>query len=148
MATEITREEWDRETERLCPSGLAYNAYVGLEQFIVEDTNLTVTYESVSRGKSDYATFHASAGDRCSIAQVYKGQCQLNWKIKPKISGLSDEDRERVQNAYEQFREALDGKEGKGWETVKILKLGEETVKEAVRRVAEELCDIVDSTKV
>ena len=51
MATEITREEWDRETERLCPSGQAYSAYLALEQFIVEDTDLSVTYESVSRGK-------------------------------------------------------------------------------------------------
>eukprot|EP01052_Picozoa_sp_SAG31_P040660 SAG31_NODE_5942_length_2247_cov_1.338920_3_plen_27_part_01 len=25
-ATEITREQWDRETERLCPSARAYNA--------------------------------------------------------------------------------------------------------------------------
>lgn len=145
MATEITRDDWARETERLCPSGLAYSAYVALERFIVEDTDLNVTYESVSRGKSDYATFHATAGEKFSIAQVYKGQCQLNWKVKPKIAGLSEEDRERVNQAYQLFREALDGKEGKGWETVKVLRLGEETVQEAVKKVADELGEIMNT---
>ena len=143
MATEITREEWARETERLCPSGLAYNAYVALERFIVDDTDLTVTYQSVSRGKSDYATFLATAGDRCEIAQVYKGQCQLNWKLKSKVPGLSDDERERVEVAYNEFRSTLEGKEGKGWETVKVLRLGEDAVQDAVKKVAEDLCVIV-----
>lgn len=143
MATDITREQWAQETERLCPSGLAYSAYTELEQFIVEETDLNVTYQSVSRGKSDYATFHATAGDKLSVAQVYKGQCQLNWKVKPKITGLSSEEQEKVHQAYEEFRETLNGKEGKGWETVKILRLGEENVQEAVKKVAEELNEIM-----
>lgn len=147
MATEITREQWERETERLCPSARAFNAYLGLEQFIVENTELTCTYESVSRGKSDYATFHATAGDKCSIIQVYKGQCQLMWRWKPKISGLTEEEREKVDEVYEAFRESLDGKEGKGWETVKVLRLGEETVQEAVKKVADDLVEIICKEK-
>lgn len=148
MATEITREEWDRETERLCPSGQAYSAYVALEQYIVEETDLNVTYESVSRGKSDYATFHAFAGVHCSVAQVYKGQCQLNWKLKSKTAGLTEEQRELIGEAYDAFRNKLEGKEGKGWETVKVLRLGEENVQEAVKAVAGELLEIVKTSEV
>lgn len=144
MTTEITRDDWARETERLCPSGLAYNAYVAIERFIVDDTDLSVTYESVPRGKSEYATFHATVGDKLSIAQVYKGICQLNWKPKAKISGLSDEDKTRVDLAYAEFRETLEGKEGKGWETVKVLRLGEETVQDAIKKVAADLSGIMN----
>ena len=148
MATEITREEWDRETERLCPSGQAYSAYEALEQYIVEETDLNVTYESVPRGKSDYATFHAFAGDHCSVCQVYKGQCQLNWKLKSKTAGLTEEQRELIGEAYEVFRTKLEGKEGKGWETVKVLRLGEENVQEAVKEVAGQLLEIVKTSEV
>ncbi|MFK7766811.1 MAG: hypothetical protein AB8B55_06280 [Mariniblastus sp.] len=147
MATEITREQWDMETERLCPSAQAYNAYSGLEQFIVENTDLKCTYMSVSRGKSDYATFHATAGDKCSVIQIYKGQCQLMWRWKLKIAGLSEEEREQVNEIYEAFRVSLEGKEGKGWETVKVLRLGEETVHEAVKKVADELVDVICKEK-
>ena len=147
MATEITREQWDMETERLCPSARAYNAYSALEQYIVENTDLKCTYMSVSRGKSDYATFHATAGEKCSVIQVYKGQCQLMWRWKLKIAGLSEEERERVNEIYEEFRVALEGKEGKGWETVKVLRLGEETVQEAVKKVADDLVDIICKEK-
>lgn len=142
MATDISREQWEAETERLCPSALAYNAYVELEQFIVDNTELTCTYQSVSRGKSDYATFLATAGD-CHVAQIYKGQCQLNWRWKPKIDGLSDEERDRVDAVYEEFRETLNGKENKGWETVKVLRLGEDAVQDAVKKLADELVGLV-----
>jgi hypothetical protein len=142
-ATEITREQWERETERLCPSGQAFNAYVGLEQFIVENTSLKCTYTSVTRGKSDYATFYASAGDHCAVIQVYKGQCQLNWRRKPKISGLDEEGHERAHEIYEEFRMSLNGKEGKGWETVKVLRLGEDEVQEAVKKLADDLTSVV-----
>jgi hypothetical protein len=147
MATEITREQWERETERLCPSARAYNAYVELEQFIVENTSLKCTYTSVTRGKSDYCTFYASAGDQCSVIQCYKGQCQLNWRMKPKIAGLSEEEREQVNVIYESFRTSLNGKEGKGWETVKVLRLGEETVQDAVKTLADDLTEIVCKEK-
>lgn len=147
MATDITREQWDLETERLCPSGQAYTAYVDLEEFIVEETGLKVTYQSVSRGKSDYATFLATAGDKCNVAQVYKGKFQLNWKVKVKVPGVTEEQRTRIDEIYEEFRIALDGEEGKGWETVKILRLGEETVQEAVKKLADDLCEIVGSSK-
>lgn len=139
----ITREQWDQETERLCPSPQAYNAYVELEQFIVENTDLTCTYEMVPRGKSDYATFHATAGPNCSIIQVYKGQCQLMWRWKPKISGITEEERAKVDEIYETFRATLNGKEGKGWETVKVLRLGEENVQDAVKQVAADLTEIL-----
>ena len=35
MAVDITREQWEMETERLCPSALAFNAYADLERYIV-----------------------------------------------------------------------------------------------------------------
>ncbi len=44
---------------------------------------------------------------------------------------------------YEEFRETLSGKEGKGWETVKVLRLGEENVQEAVKKLADGLTAIV-----
>jgi hypothetical protein len=145
MATEITREEWERETERLCPSGQAYSAYSALETFIVDETDLTVTYQCVPRGKSSYATFHATAGDKCNVCQIYKGQCQLNWKLNAKVSGLSDEEKETIGVIFEAFRTTLDGKEGKGWETVKVLRLGEENVHEAVKIAAEALCEVFNA---
>ncbi len=145
MATDITREQWELETERLCPSGLAFNAYVELEQFIVDNTDLTCTYQSVQRGKSTYATFLATAGG-CNVAQIYKGQCQLNWRWKPKIAGLDDQERERVDEVFEEFRQSLNGKENKGWETVKVLKLGEENVHDAVKKLADDLCELVGET--
>jgi len=147
MSVEITREQWERETERLCPSAQAFNAYLALEQFIAENTDLKYTYNSVTRGKSDYATFHGTAGEKCSVIQVYKGQCQLNWRWKPKIAGLSEEERGRVDEVYEEFRASLEGKEGKGWETVKVLRLGEENVQEAVKKVADGLVDIICKEK-
>ena len=52
-AIEITREDWARETERLCPSGLAYSAYVALEQFIVDNTDLNVTYHYINYSSDD-----------------------------------------------------------------------------------------------
>ncbi|MFT5302778.1 MAG: hypothetical protein ACI87E_001252 [Mariniblastus sp.] len=142
-ATEISREQWERETERLCPSGQAFNAYLGLEQFIVENTDLTCAYTSVTRGKSDYATFYASAGDKLAVIQVYKGQCQLNWRMKPKMASLTEEEHAECHNIYEEFRMSLTGKEGKGWETVKVLRLGEDEVQEAVKKLADNLLNVI-----
>lgn len=146
MATDITREQWEMETERLCPSGLAFTAYFDLEQFIVENTDLTCTYQLVQRGKSAYATFLATAGD-VPVCQIYKGQCQLNWRYKLKITGLTEEDREAVNQVFEEFRLTLNGKEDKGWETVKVLRLGEENVHEAVKILADQLCELVTKTE-
>ena len=87
--------------------------------------------------------FYASAGTQCAVIQVYKGQCQLNWRMKPKITGLDEEERERVGEIYEEFRTSLTGKEGKGWETVKVLRLGEDEVQEAVKKLADDLTEIV-----
>jgi hypothetical protein len=142
MAVDITREQWELETERLCPSALAFNAYNELEQFVVENTDLTCTYQSVPRGKSDYATFLAQAGP-CNVIQVYKGQCQLNWRWKLKIKDITEEERERVDEIFEEFRVTLNGKEDKGWETVKVLRLGEENVHQAVKVLADQLCEIL-----
>ena len=140
---EITREDWVQETERLCPSALAYNAYVELEEMIVADTDLSVTYKRVPRGKSSYATFQANAGTHLHVIQVYKGQCQLHMRVNPKLTGASDEDREMLLAAYEDFRTTLDGKEGKGWETVKIIRTGEEKVHDAIRKLAAELTSVL-----
>lgn len=144
MATEITREQWLEETERLCPSDQAYDAYVAVEEEIVENTDLDVSYMSVSRGKSDYCTFSAFKG-KFAVTQMYKGQCQLNWRWKGKMPGLTEEKEEEVVAAFEEFRTTLNGKEGKGWETVKVLRLGEDTVKEAVVKLSAVLVDAVAS---
>ena len=143
MATEITREEWLEETERLCPSDRAFDAYVALEEEICENTDLEVSYTSVSRGKSDYATFSAFAG-KCLVSQMYKGQCQLNFRWKGTMVGLSEEGKETLEAAYEKFRISLNGKEGKGWETVKVLRLGEAHVQEAVVELAGEVVAVVN----
>ena len=142
MAVDITREQWEMETERLCPSALAFNAYADLERYIVENTDLTCTYQSVSRGKSDYATFLGQAGN-CNVIQVYKGQCQLNWRWKLKVPGTTDEERAEIDEIFEEFRVTLNGKEDKGWETVKVLRLGEEKVQEAVKVLADKLMNII-----
>ena len=142
MAEEITREQWVQETARLCPSDRAFDAYVALEQTIVNETDLEVSYTMVSRGKSDYATFSAGAG-KCAVSQMYKGQCQLNWRWKGKYTGVSEEGISQLEAAFEKFRETLDGVEGKGWETVKVLRLGEEVVHEAVKTVADDLTTIL-----
>ena len=57
MAVDITREQWEMETERLCPSALAFNAYSDLERYIVENTDLTCSYQSVSRGNQTTQPF-------------------------------------------------------------------------------------------
>ena len=59
------------------------------------------------------------------------------------MAGLNEEERAKVDEAYETFRASLDGKEGKGWETVKVLRLGEENVHEAVKKVADDLVGII-----
>ncbi len=143
---DITREDWVQETERLCPSALAYNAYVELEEMIVADTDLAVTYKRVPRGKSSYATFQANAGNQLHVIQVYKGQCQLHMRVNPKLTGVSEEEREILLAAYEDFRATLDGKEGKGWETVKVIRKGEEKVHDAIRKLASELTSVIDGT--
>jgi len=140
---DITREDWVQESERLCPSSLAFNAYVELEEMIVADTDLAVTYKRVPRGKSSYATFQANAGTHLHVIQVYKGQCQLHMRVNPKLSGVSDEDREILLAAYEDFRVELNGKEGKGWETVKVIRMGEEKVHDAIRKLAAELMSVI-----
>ena len=140
--TKITREQWLEETERLCPSDRAYDAYVALEEEICQNTDLDVTYMSVSRGKSDYATFSAFAG-KCAVTQMYKGQCQLNWRWKGTMPGLTEEGKTKLEEVYEEFRITLDGKEGKGWETVKVLRLGEDKVRDAVIKLSAELVKVV-----
>ncbi len=144
MPTEITREQWLEETERLCPSDRAYDAYVELEEQICENTDLDVSYMSVSRGKSDYATFSAFIG-KCAVAQMYKGQCQLNWRWKGTMPGLTEEGNSRLEEAYETFRTTLNGVEGKGWETVKVLRLGEDNVRDAVLALSTEIVEVVNA---
>jgi hypothetical protein len=141
-SVEITREQWETETERLCPSALAFNAYADLERYIAENTDLNCSYQMVPRGKSSYATFLGTAGN-CNVIQVYKGQCQLNWRWKLKVPGTNEEERARVDEIFEEFRVTLNGKENKGWETVKVLRLGEEKVQEAVKVLADQLMEII-----
>jgi hypothetical protein len=137
---DVTREEWAEETERLCPSSLAYS---DLEEMIVNETDLSVTYKRVPRGKSSYCTFQANAGSHLHVIQVYKGQCQLHMRVNPKLTNVTDEDRELLLQAYEDFRTTLNGKEGKGWETVKVIRMGEEKVHDAIRKLASELIEVL-----
>ncbi len=67
----------------------------------------------------------------------------MNWRRKPKITGLNEEEHEQATEIYEEFRTTLSGKEGKGWETVKVLRLGEENVQEAVKKLADGLTAII-----
>jgi hypothetical protein len=70
-------------------------------------------------------------------------------RVNPKLSGVSDEEREILLAAYEDFRVELNGKEGKGWETVKVILMGEEKVHDAIRKLAAELTSVVgDGTDV
>ena len=140
---DVTREEWVEETERLCPSSLAFNAYADLEEMIVSETDLAVTYKRVPRGKSSYCTFQANAGTQLHVIQIYKGQCQLHMRVNPKLTGATDEEREILLAAYEDFRTELNGKEGKGWETVKVILMGEEKVHDAIRKLASDLVGVV-----
>ena len=140
---DVTREDWVQETERLCPSSLAFNAYVELEEMIVADTDLAVTYKRVPRGKSSYCTFQANAGNHLHVIQVYKGQCQLHMRVNPKLPGATEEQHETLLAAYEDFRVELNGKEGKGWETVKVIRMGEEKVHDAIRKLAADLMAVV-----
>jgi hypothetical protein len=64
------------------------------------------------------------------------------------MAGLTDEAKEEIDTAYENFRTTLDGKEDKGWETVKVLRLGEENVKDAVIKVAQDLVEVVKNVGV
>ena len=146
MATEISREQWAKETERLCPSSQAFSAYEQLERTVVEETDMECTYKCVPRGQSDYCTFTGSVG-RVNIIQVYKGICQLNWRWKPKIPGLSEEQHAEVNRVMDEFRTELNGKEGKGWETVKVLRLGLENVENAIKKVATGVEEIVAAAK-
>ena len=64
-------------------------------------------------------------------------------RVNPKLTGATDEDRELLLAAYEDFRTELNGKEGKGWETVKVIRMGEEKVHDAIRKLAGELNSVV-----
>jgi hypothetical protein len=143
MSAEVTRDQWATETERMCPSMQAFNAYEQLERTASEETDLDCSYTLASRGQSSYCTFTGSVAGRINIIQVYKGICQLNWRWKPKIPGLTDEQHAEVNRVLDEFRASLDGKEGKGWETVKVLRLGVDTVEEALKKVVTDIEDVM-----
>ncbi len=147
MATEITREQWAIETERLCPSTQAFTAYEQLERSVAEETDLDCTYFCVPRGQSDYCTFTGSVAGRIDIIQVYKGICQLNWRWKPKIPGLNEEQHSEINRIMDEFRSELNGKEGKGWETVKVLRLGIDNVQDAIKKVAAGVDEVMTIAK-
>ena len=139
MSAEVTRDQWATETERLCPSMQAFNAYEQLERTVSEETELNCAYTLAARGQSSYCTFTGSVDGRINIIQVYKGICQLNWRWKPKIPGLSDEQHAEVNRVMDEFRMSLNGKEGKGWETIKVLRLGLDNVEDAIKKVANDI---------
>ena len=146
MAAEpVTREQWAKETEKLCPSSQAFDAYEQLEQMIDQETDIVCDYQRVQRGQNAYCTFSGKASG-IDIIQVYKGICQLNWRCKPKPGGLSEEQSAEMEQAFEEFRQTLNGKEGKGWETVKVLRLGIENVEDAIKKVAATVDEIVSAS--
>ena len=147
MATEISRDEWATETERLCPSAQAFTAYEQLERLVSEETEMDCSYKCVPRGQSDYCTFKGSVAGRIDIIQVYKGICQLNWRWKSKIPGLSEEQHGEINRIMDEFREGLNGKEGKGWETVKVLRLGVDNVQDAIKKVAADVEEVMTTAK-
>lgn len=137
MSTDITRDDWAIESERLCPSSQAFSAYEQIERMVAEETELVCIYKKVPRGQSSYCTFTGAAAGKVPLIQVYKGICQLNWRWKPKITGLNEEQHAEVNSFMEAMRVELNGKEGKGWETIKVLRLGIDNVEESIKKAAD-----------
>ncbi len=141
---EVTRDQWAKETEKLCPSTQAFTAYEQLEQMVTEETQINCGYQRVQRGQNAYCTFSGKHAGM-DIIQVYKGICQLNWRCKPKIPGITEEQHEELNQAFEDFRTSLGGKEGKGWETIKVLRHGTETVEDVIRKLSESIDGVLSS---
>lgn len=144
---EIEREEWVREMEERSPSPKAFETYIDLEQFVVEETCLLPTYRRNKQGKSHHAAFNGSIGGHVSIIQMYDGGCYLIWKWKPEIPGVTAEQHAAVNDALDRFCKCLDGDGSKSWERVKVLSIGCSRVKEALNQVARELADLITATK-
>lgn len=140
---EIDRGEWVREMEERSPSPRAFETYLDLERFVVEETSLLPTYRRNKQGKSHHAAFNGSAGGRVSVIQIYDGGCYLIWKWKKPIPGVSDEQHAAVNEALERFRKNLGSKSSLSYEKVKVLSIGSERVKGAISNVAEDLADLI-----
>jgi hypothetical protein len=141
---EISRAEWLAETQRLCPSDPAFDAYVALERFVVEKTPLLPTYRRNQHGKSQFATFSGSASGRCSVIQIYNGRCWLHWKWSPGKSGRPAKQVESVNRVFEELRLALDGSKTKSSEQIKVVRLGLDRVKAALLKAS---VDLVEALK-
>ena len=136
---EIPRSDWLAETQQLCPSDAAIDAYVALERYVVEKTPLLATYRRNKHGKSHFATFCGSALGQCNVIQIYKGRCWLNWKWTPDKSARPAKQVESINRAFEQLRFSLDGSKTKGWEQVKVVRLGLDRVKSALLKASVDL---------
>lgn len=139
---EIRQVEWHAEMEtKTHPDAL--KAYLALERYIIDYTDLKVTYRRNLSGNSHHATFCASARGHCCVIQVLNGSCELIWDWKSKIPGASKEKHDAVRGAFDRFRRSLGGKK-QGYEKVKVLSLGIERVQEAIKKVSDELNVILD----
>lgn len=142
----VTRDEWLKEMSNLSPSDKAFEAYVELEEFVVGHTALTATYRRNKRGQSHYATFNGSVDGHCSVSQILAGRCELIWKWKKSIRGITPDQHLAINETLDRFRLSLDGSKLKSWEQVKVLRLGKTRVKDALAVAANELVAIMRST--
>ena len=140
----IARDQWVEETRTLSASEEAFKAYVELERFVVDHTDLIGTYRRNTKGESHYATFNGSAQGKCSIIQMFNGRCELIWKWRKAIPGMSSEQHREINEAMDRFRESLDGSPEKSWEQVKVLTLGVPRVQESLRSVAAEVLEVME----
>lgn len=141
----IPRDEWLTEMAKLSPSTAAFEAYVELEEFVVDSTELTATYRRNKRGQSHYATFNRSVDGHCSVVQIFGGHCELIWKWKKAVPGITPDQHHAINEVFDQFRLSLDGSKKVSWEHVKVLRLGTSRVKEALALAANELVTIMRS---
>lgn len=138
----ISRDVWLTETEAKCRSNEEAQALVELEQFIVKHTGLLVTYRRNPGGISHFATFNGSVDGHCSVIQINNGECHLIWKWKNAIPGLMDEQHQRDNEAFDEFRQALGGRE-QSWQKIPVLDLGLTRIQDALRLVSEKLHTII-----
>lgn len=141
---DISRDEWLKEIETKSPSDQAYEAYVKLERFVIERTDLLGTYRRNTGGQSHHATFNGSAMGHCSVIQILAGRCELMWKWKKAIPGMTMEQHAEINNALDRFRKSLGGSKEKSWEHVNVLRLGVSQVQEALRVVSGEVLGIMN----
>jgi len=74
---------------------------------------------------------------------MYAGQCELIWKWRKEIPGMSSEQHRKINDAFDRCRESLDGSPDKSWERVNVLAMGVPRVQEALRVLSNTLLEVM-----